>query len=977
MTDRTQSPVPGPGCFVVLRDDGRSGELGVVQNARGPTGDKEVRVEWGRTRELSWHHTSELRSGFRQGHVVQDRPRSNVRNTLGTGTVVARRQIADRDMVLVQLHRTGESRWLPFESLVRVREAALQYHSGVNPSADAPDRFRLRALAYALDSWNQITGALDRLDVDPLPHQIDLVHRIMSSDHSNWLIADDVGLGKTIEVGLLLAAMKRRRRARRILVVCPAGVVRQWQDEMQYKFGEGYFIYGLDFTIRQPAQWPHYEKVIVSIDRAKSEQHWPTFADSGYWDVIVFDEAHHLSKIEGASTTQRFRLAERLKGQTDSLIFLTGTPHQGKTEQFVNLLSLLRPDLRGRLAAVNRDASVVAELVLRNRKSLVTDAAGKFLFRGQTTTRVTVSLSEAADHFSRALRRYVKEGYAASESGGHLGRAIGFVMTTYRKLASSSIVAIERALRRRLDRLSGTDGIGTEEMTEAEFDEVAEPSEEGIYDTDDLADVSDRVPGHGRLGAFFRDERPMLIELCEMASAVRLDDRKLEAFMSDIVAPLRKDDLKLLVFTEYRGTQEYLAETLENRFPGSGVCQINGGMTLEEKRQNIDDFNDAAAFLVSTEAGGEGINLHANCHVLVNYDLPWNPRRLIQRAGRLYRYGQKERVIVFNLVAKDGFDNRALWMLLDKVSTMARAMSEVSGDYREDLETEIVGELLERVDIGAFLADNREMDIHRSEEEIEDAINLARQSQSQQERLFSHIEGYDPKAAVLHTFGAVEVLAFLEGVLPRRGVRIRNRLHDGRVLELELPEDLRRAHAEFGGRTVVQVTADRTLAMRNSRLVSMDFASSFFSSLIEFAKSPEFGGEYATVRSHREGVLGLYKVRWQDDQGVPRWEALVPVFRPNGGAPLEIDPAFLGSLLVDEQRDDDHAGAGGGGNVEQRREILKEINSQADEELARRCTALRHPNDVVLLAAADVLGRGPDGTPRRTITDCPSMPCHG
>ena len=966
MIAHASNPTPARGCFVAMRDGTRSGELGVVVEERsGYRGDEEVHVEWGLNRKSSWHSPSDLRSGFRKGHVVQDRPRSNVRNTLGTGTVIAEREIAGRDMVLLQLHRTGESRWLPFESLVRIRDAALQYQRGVSPSADAPERFRLRALAYALDSWNQITGALDRLDVDPLPHQIDLVHRIMSSDHANWLIADDVGLGKTIEVGLLLAAMKRRRQARRVLVICPAGIVRQWQDEMRYKFDEAYFIYGLDFNIRQPIQWTHYEKVIVSIDRAKSEQHWSIFADSGNWDVIVFDEAHHLSKIEGAAVTQRFRLAERMKAQTDSLIFLTGTPHQGKTEQFVNLLSLLRPDLRGRLAVVDEDPSVVAEMVLRNRKSLVTDASGDFLFRGQTTTRIAVPLSEAADRFDSALRRYVKQGYAASESWGHQGRAIGFVMTTYRKLASSSVAAIERALCRRLDRLSGAGNVDTGVMTEAEFNEVAEPSEEGAYDADDLAEISDRVPvARAGRSAFFQHERQMLVELCEMASTVRLDDRKLKTFMSDIVDPLRKGDLKLLVFTEYRGTQEYLAEALETRYPADGVCQINGGMTLEEKLRNVHEFNETAAFLVSTEAGGEGINLHANCHMLVNYDLPWNPRRLIQRAGRLYRYGQKERVVVFNLVAKDGFDNRALWMLLDKVSNMAQAMSGVSEDFREGLETEIIGELLERVDIGAFLAENREMDIYRSEEDIENAINLAKQSQSQQESLFSHIEGYDPKAAVLHTFGALEVLAFLEGVLPRRGVCIRSRRYGGRVLELELPEDLHRAYAEFGEHTVVQITTDRTLAVRNSSLVSMDFASSFFSGLIEFAKSPEFGGEYAAVKSHRDGVLGLYKVRWQNDQGVPRWEALVPVFRPRGEERTEIDPGFLGNLLVEKQQvSNDHADEVVSDDGTQRMKALAEINDRADEELARRCTALRHPNDVVLLAAADVLAQDPEGAP--------------
>lgn len=364
MPTRSAHLVPGEDCFVAHRDAGSyDGQLGVVVQSDSEA--SRLQVRWGGKGGLAWHGVEELRNGFRAGHVVQDRPRSNTRTTLGTGTVVAHREIADREMVLVQLHRTGESRWLPFERLIRVRDAAWKYS---NAAAGDAELFRLKVLAYALDSWNQVTGSLDRLDVDPLPHQIDLVHRIMTSDHSNWLIADDVGLGKTIEVGLLLAAMKRRRQARRVLVVCPAGVVRQWQDEMRYKFGEDFRIYGLDFHIGQPAHWVSFDKVIVSIDRAKSGPHSTIFGDSGFWDMIVFDEAHHLSKIEGAAVTQRYRLAERLQALTDSFIFLSGTPHQGRTDQFVNILLLLRPDLKSRLGAMFRDPSVVGEVVLRNRK---------------------------------------------------------------------------------------------------------------------------------------------------------------------------------------------------------------------------------------------------------------------------------------------------------------------------------------------------------------------------------------------------------------------------------------------------------------------------------------------------------------------------------------------------------------------------------------------------------------------------------
>ena len=849
--------VPQVGCFV--SHPRYKGILGRVNDAKLDGPSDLVEVEWGSTKRTEWHPVSELRNGFRSGHTVQDNPKSNIRKTLGTGKVISERNIAGRDMVLVQLHRTGESRWLPYERLIRLRDTALKYKRVEAVEPDSAKRFQLKALAYALESWNQVTGALDRLDVDPLPHQIDLVHRIMTSDQSNWLIADDVGLGKTIEVGLLLAAMKRRRRMRRVLVVCPAGVVRQWQDEMQYKFNEDFRIYGLDFNINQPSHWSSFEKVIVSIDRAKSDAHSPIFSDSGDWDVIVFDEAHHLSKIEGQAITQRYRFAEKLQQMTDTFIFLTGTPHQGRTAQFINLLLLLRPDLGRRFTNVFTDSSVVAEVILRNRKSLVTDANGEFLFRGQDTHLVEVPLSEDAIDFDRRLQTYLKYGYDAAAAGGNTGRAIGFVMTTYRKLASSSIAAIEKALMRRSARLRGDAAGFANPIDDESFDEIADAFREGEDGLDDLEDIAGGViDANTGVNPFFDDEQDQIAELIVLARKVKSDDYKLGKFLSDIVDPLRKERQQLLIFTEYRATQEYLTEAFRKRYPNADVVQINGSMSLNEKRSSIARFNECSAqFMISTEAGGEGINLHEQCHVMVNYDLPWNPRRLVQRAGRLYRYGQRERVIVFNLMADDSFDNKSLGMMLDRVHSIAKDMAEVGSEFQEGLETEIIGELLEQVDIASILADNKNLDIQRTEAEIDEAVNRAKEAKSQQDRLFSRIEGYDPQAATaLYTFGQEDILAFLEGILPYVNVKIRERLYNGRVLELELPEEMRGRFSEFRERAiVVRVTVDRQLVIRNSDLVPMDFASSFFSELIETAKSPDFKGEYASLLAPKSGSL--------------------------------------------------------------------------------------------------------------------------
>jgi superfamily II DNA or RNA helicase len=935
---QTSTLIPVIGCCVIHADPKR------YPKTRGQVIDRDgasqsVQVQWGRAGTIELHSVSELRCGFRQGHIVQDSPISNTRRSLGPGSVLEVKSIAGREQVVVQLHNSGEMRTLPYENLKLI-----------GPSGSAPDsaeRFRLKTLAYALDSWNQVTGALDRFDVDPLPHQIDLVHRIIDSDQKNWLIADDVGLGKTIEVGLLLAAKKHQRKARRVLVVCPAGMVQQWKDEMQGKFKEAFRIYGSDFSIERPGDWAthNYDKVIVSIDRAKSDNHLPLFvaSDPEPWDIIIFDEAHHLSKIEGQAVTQRYRLAERLRQLTDEFIFLTGTPHQGDHQRFVQLLRLLRPDLTRRLVGMFTDPAVVAELVLRNRKSQVIDAQGNFLFRGQDTNRIEVPLSEAAREFDSTLQNYLRYGYDAAAGGGNTGRAIGFVMTTYRKLASSSIAAIERALQRRLARLQGGDMSATYQFSDDWNEDSFLDGTDNVDNLDEVADIS--------AAPFFEDEQADIVDLLDTATAVKADDHKMGQFLAEIVDPIHKQGERLLVFTEYRATQDYLVAELEKRYPNSGVVQVNGSMNLQEKRRNIDQFNDSAEFMVSTEAGGEGFNLHENCHVLVNYDLPWNPARLVQRAGRLYRYGQQERVVVFNLLGNDGFDNRALGKMLDRVDSMAADMASVSAEFREGLEDEIIGELLERVDVAAILATNQDLDVARTDSEIEAAVDRARESQSQQEQLFARVAGFDPQAAAALTgFGPDDVLAFLDGILPFKNIRIRDRLYNGRVLELELPADMRGRYSEFGNSMVVRVAASRDSQIRLANALPMDFASAFFADLIEFAKSPEFKGDGGALVGSEPGFLAIYKLRWQDDQGIPREEQMLPIFLPTGGQQTIINPAFFADLLTTP------AGTGGTSpaNSDDNRNIGQMLRQRAETELANRCTELRHPNGLVLLAQAHI-----------------------
>ena len=378
-------------------------------------------------------------------------------------------------------------------------------------------------------------------------------------------------------------------------------------------------------VVNTPTQWKIYDRVIVSIDRAKLDTHMAMFRQAGSWDAVVFDEGHKLTRHASGERAQRYRLAEALRPLADAFLLLSGTPHQGYRDRFVALLELVRPDLAPQIDTIESNPEVVAELILRNRKTEVTDADGNFIFRGHKVYRLAVKPSEESRIFQLLLRDYLLRGYKAGDAAaGAAGRAIGFVMTTYRKLASSSIAAIEHALRLRLERLDASTNQTSNSLDEGlSIGDLAEGGDE----QDNLLEGTRRTQHK----EFFEFEQRKILELLSRAASVKRQDEKLRIFLEGTVSSIVAKNEKLLVFTEYRATQSYLQHALQSRFPDSGdVLLINGSMKLDDKLDTIRSFNEGAnRFLISTEAGGEGLNLHHSCHVMVNYDMPWNPARLV------------------------------------------------------------------------------------------------------------------------------------------------------------------------------------------------------------------------------------------------------------------------------------------------------------------------------------------------------------
>jgi len=591
MMENANRLLPQPGTWVT--SNGVS-EPGIVEKVQRNHDGYEVLVHWLKSKKREFVCPDKLKNGFVPGMEVQEVPAARNRITLGEGVVVSIRTIGSQDQVLVEFPSSGHLCWLPFQNLKQIKGIAQRFERGHTGEDGNAERFRLRCLAHALEMWNENTGSLSRLDIDPLPHQIHLVHHILASGNLNWLIADDVGLGKTIEVGMLLSALSRRPEFRRVLLVTPAGLVKQWKDELHYKFGMSDFvIYGEDFQVNQARHWKLYDHVIGSVDRLKLEDHAEKLLQGGHWDLVVFDEAHRLSRTQTGRryrSSDRFRLAAALRRQTASFLLLTATPHQGKQDKFQALLELIRPELKEEIQSLSLNPRIIKHMILRNHKADVTDAEGNLIFRGKTTAAVQVDLGEQEREFDASLVDYLINGYAASKRvGGKEGRAIGFVMNIYRKLAASSIAAIEKSLARRRQRL-----------VEESCYEAGDP--EGVEQADERFIGEWEESFESSAKEFFSGEITLLEELLEKSRHISKIDHKIRSLVDELVTPIlkRNPEERLLIFTEYRATQDHVAAALRSAFGDQSVHLIHGGQTHLERSASITRFEDDGQFLISS-----------------------------------------------------------------------------------------------------------------------------------------------------------------------------------------------------------------------------------------------------------------------------------------------------------------------------------------------------------------------------------------
>ena len=725
---------------------------------------------------------------------------------------------------------------------------------------DEPWRLDLRTRAAQLLICNR-DGQLGDARTDLLPHQISVAHKVVSSPRRRYLIADEVGLGKTIETGMILYALRQRGQAQRVLIVPPAGLTLQWQEEMEDKFGLKFAVYRED--VDGPLAFEQMDYLIASVDTLKldrpqkggrREGHKTLLLGSRDWDVIIFDEAHKLSaktwSPQKTEKTQNYRLAEDLKRRCRSLILLTATPHQGDESKFQNLVSLLHPDVTFEEFSTkeNRNGSIpFTDLILRNRKSKVTDAEGNPIFKGMDIHPVRVDLlSNGEEQFHKALESYLREGYGFSDQAPSdtQHKAIGFVMTTFQKMAASSTRAIRNALQKRLANL--------QETAKEEQDHT-----ENEYDSRHEGEFEAHKAGQDR-EAFIETEVEMLDKL--LAMEVPSDAKQDE--LAKVIESVSREapDQPVLVFTEYLATQDFLVELLEQAYGEGCSAIIRGGMSMWEKKKSIAEFRDSpkVRFLVSTEAGGEGINLQF-AHVMINYDLPWNPFRLAQRYGRLYRYGQDNRVQIFNFQNAGTIEDKVREYLEEKTKTAATRLSGVTGETSSEIEEGLLGLFEEHLNYEKIYREGlAKGNIKPSQREIDEAVKKAEKSyEIAYASLFSKdIAPFNPdrfKRDIQSPLALEDVETFVLDFVENEGRRVTK--SEERMFEFLLPESLRAVQGLE--RRYEKVTFDRATAIRNSEAEFMALGHPFTDAVLNHCGSVDFGGLTSLKEVNRSQSLSV------------------------------------------------------------------------------------------------------------------------
>lgn len=544
-----------------------------------------------------------------------------------------------------------------------------------------------------------------------------------------------------------------------------------------------------DITDRKTNAFAKHDRLIASIDTLKRPARIKRLLEAPRWDLVVFDEAHHLTayRVGGkVRKTENYKLGEALKGHTRDLLLLSATPHQGNHFQFWMLVQLLNPILFGSPEEMIENRHRLNTVMFRRTKADACRPDGDPLFARRWVHTESFLMNDDERQFYEKLREYLEDGFDLAKRQGNQGRALGFLMAIFQKIAASSFAAVRRTLKRRMltltlheallrDReldIEGRERLYDEarEIVHQEWDLSRDPV--GRTEVDRvMADLKYRLAkkldeealemasdqyGSEFASSHMEDAASAAVDLHLPEERLRIADllsifpekreTKVQKLLDGLGTLWRQNpNEKIVIFATYLGTVELLAKEIESVYPGQGVVVLRGGdhgaKVAAERRFKM---KDGPRVLVCTAAGREGINLQFS-RILFNFDLPWNPMDMEQRIGRIHRYGQAHTAQVYNLVLSDTIEGRIFLLLDDKLTEIAKTLGKVDeqGNVAEDLRSQILGQLSERLNYDRLYQEAlSDPQLKRTAVELEAALSNAREAREVVFDLFQDLDGF-------------------------------------------------------------------------------------------------------------------------------------------------------------------------------------------------------------------------------------------
>jgi SNF2 family DNA or RNA helicase len=743
--------------------------------------------------------------------------------------------------------------------------------------------------------------AMNASKVDPLPHQIEAVYGyVLKLPRIRFLIADDPGAGKTIMAGLIIKELKLRRIAKRILIVVPGHLRDQWIRELKDRFEETFTSISRAYIDAHYGEsvWERENQIITSMDFIKRKDILPSISSS-HFDLIIVDEAHKMSAYKYGDNTQktdRYELGEVLSRNSEHLLFLTATPHKGDPENFRLFIDLLEPGFFADTGMLKSSInSKENPLFIRRIKEDLKDFNGRPLFLPRIVETPSFDLSDAEKDLYNDVSRYVHEQYNKALAA-QKKRNVTFALIILQRRLASSTYALLRSLERRRDRLnelvekiSEIRQKADEKMDERQsstsfdFEEIEDLSEEERWKEEAIWETLSVAENGAEL------EREIVTINDLIIKAQNVIQKEVEVKLQQLKDTMQKlqkrfpesdtKDKKILIFTESKDTLDYLEKRV--RSWGYSVSTIHGGMKLDDRIKAESIFRNETQIMVATEAAGEGINLQF-CHLMINYDLPWNPNRLEQRMGRVHRYGQQKEVYIFNLVAQDTREGKVLKKLFDKLEEIRRAL-------RSDKVFDVIGEVFYDRNLSQMLVDAaaNARDIDEILEDVEIRVDeeyISKVKENLGESLatryidYTQIKEMAEKAREYRLIPEYTRAFFIKAFSKAEG-KFRER-KDGFLSLDSIPYDIRSIaevdnfKRRFGSliRSYPKVTFDKEIAFRNSDAEFVSFGHPLFEAILEWIEK-RFGAELqkgATLTDPSgklKGYISFYEGELKDGKG--------------------------------------------------------------------------------------------------------------